>query len=500
MTTSDVSVSLQRLFSFLQLFICANTAVPIEDSAFWLLGHSLRRRTRPSPPQSPEPRTSHSNVFPPESVTQPLPSGPRRASFTYGEPQSSLPDPLPPPLASAASTPTSPPLAEDDLICPPFLSGLAPAILRTGKSLQLLNHVIQDPSSELARPSAGPLPRTSFPFSSPSKSPYRFSAPPSPGLRASNPPTPPDTRSRRASLVSQLPSPSQRASPLHTPLRTGVASSPRLPQPASSEPVPSGGKEEVSAEQSREERRPLYQKFCESLRALVTADVGPEEAAISGDRSPETAQSVGGKDALSSLWAKSFVVEDWTAALQHAAVEASAGAAVRTNPDAVYSFLRQSGEAADTRSRSHKEGGQLERAEFLSLPPLDDADLRTALARDADAASTSGRGREDENFRRIPGNDYAHAPNGGALVVELCKLDAGSLMQRVAREPTWLPRVGLGVGGEDELEWLRKARLRATPPPAVLIQECLLKHISQQVRSLEKFLCTYYYSCLGEPG
>ncbi|GAQ81443.1 Spc97 / Spc98 family of spindle pole body component [Klebsormidium nitens] len=439
-----------------ELFICANPAVPIEDSAFWLLGHSLRRRHRPSPPQTPEARSSHSSAYPPEPATQPLPT-------------------------SAASTPTSPP-PEDDLICPPFLSGLAPAILRTGKSLQLLNHVIQDPSSELARPSAGPFPRTSFPFSSPSKSPFRYSAPPSPGLRASNPPTPPDTRSRRASLVSQLPSPSQRASPLHTPLRTEVAFSPRLPQAASSEPIPSGGKEEFSAERSREERRPLYHKFCDSLRLLVTAKVGSEaeKATVLAERTEasESAQSSDEGDSLSSLWAKSFVVEDWAVALQHAAIEASEGAAAQTNSDAVYSFLRHD---ANTRSQNQNGDGQLERAEFLALPPLDDADLRAALGQETEAASTSGRGDDDELFRRVPGNDYANAPNGGALVVDLCKLDAGSLMQRVAREPTWLPRVSFGVGRGDELEWLRKARLRATPPPAVLIQECLLKHIGQQV-------------------
>lgn len=199
---------------------------------------------------------------------------------------------------------------------------------------------------------------------------------------------------------------------------------------------------------------------------------------------------------VSSKWSKSFVIEDWLAALKDAATEAPSG----TDTDAPHRFLWQAsagpGENGPQNGAHAEEAGakRQEPTMFTGLPPLDDEDLQAAFARTlGEELSTSGR-EEDGRLRDCAGSDYASGRNGGALVVESSRSDVDKLMQGAVRDPTWLPpftsgmdvfvrgaRNGAATG--DALRWLQGATLKATPAPAVLIQECLLTHISKQVRA-----------------
>jgi hypothetical protein len=201
---------------------------------------------------------------------------------------------------------------------------------------------------------------------------------------------------------------------------------------------------------------------------------------------------------VSSKWSKSFVVEDWLAALKEAAAEAHS----RTDAGAAHSFLWQASAGAQsgengTQNGAHAEVAGAKRHEpamFTGLPPLDDEDFQAAFARThGEEVSTSGR-EEDGRLQACAGSDYSSGRNGGALVVESSRFDIDRLMHGAVRDPTWLPpftsgmdvfvrgaRNGAATG--DALRWLRGATLKATPAPAVLIQECLLTHISKQVRA-----------------
>jgi hypothetical protein len=195
---------------------------------------------------------------------------------------------------------------------------------------------------------------------------------------------------------------------------------------------------------------------------------------------------------VSSKWSKSFVVEDWLAALREAATEVHS----RTDVDAPHRFLWQASAGPGENGPHAEEAGarRHEPAMFTGLPPLDDEDLQAAFARThGEEVSTSGR-EEDVRLQACAGSDYASGRNGGALVVESSRSDVDKLMQGAVRDPTWLPpftsgmdvfvrgaRNGAATG--DALPWLRGARLKATPAPAVLIQKCLLTHISKQVRA-----------------
>lgn len=149
-----------------ELFIYADTRIPIEDSAFWQRGYQLRRKTTNNVQRSSSPGHMSVKVHSSGTIEDVLTSQ-KNSSRLSLEPGSPSYSPKSPEVQRSIS------LTEEaeNLICPVFLQCLAKPVVSAGKSLQLLQHIwrgkgegerVHSSYSSVASPSLPQIPLSPF--------------------------------------------------------------------------------------------------------------------------------------------------------------------------------------------------------------------------------------------------------------------------------------------------------------------------------------------------